>query len=97
MHIRRQAESIDPNTVIETWGNNSPPLNRKAHQSSLAAKQIGNRMSKKDTVMSRSWGAGGMPFSVLYMNLHGSRGNHASKKIFKKDRNRMIHYCIDIW
>ncbi|XP_017764269.1 PREDICTED: uncharacterized protein LOC108553754 [Eufriesea mexicana] len=78
IHSRRQAESIDPNTVIDTWGNNSPPLNRKVHQSTLTAKQIGNRMSKKDVVMSRSWGAGGMPFSVLYMNLHGSRGNQAS-------------------
>ncbi|KAF3423207.1 hypothetical protein E2986_12500 [Frieseomelitta varia] len=67
MNIRREASNLDPNAIIETWDDNS-----------VTTKQIGNRLSKKDAVMSRSWGAGGMPFSVLYMNPHGPRGNHAS-------------------
>ncbi|KOC65819.1 hypothetical protein WH47_10281 [Habropoda laboriosa] len=78
IQIQREASSIDPNIVLETWGDDAPPSGRKVHQSSLATKQIGNRLSKKDVLMSRSWGAGGMPFSVLYMNPHSPRGNHAS-------------------
>lgn len=35
-----------------------------------------NRISKKDVFMSRGWGAGGLPFSVLYMNAHNSRNNN---------------------
>ncbi|CAD1477179.1 unnamed protein product [Heterotrigona itama] len=77
MNIRRDASNLDPNAIIETWDDNSL----------LTTKQIGNRLSKKDAVMSRSWGAGGMPFSVLYMNPHGSRGNHASKEILNKNEN----------
>lgn len=78
--IRREIANIDPNTVLESWSDSSP-LSKKIHQSSPATKEIGNRLSKKDALMSRSWGAGGMPFSVLYMNPHGPRGNHASKRI----------------
>ena len=37
-----------------------------------------NRLSKKDVFTSRGWGAGGMPFSVLYMSPHNSRNNHGS-------------------
>ncbi|XP_012254512.1 uncharacterized protein LOC105685199 [Athalia rosae] len=33
------------------------------------------RISKKDVFMSRGWGAGGMPFSVLYMHPHSQRSN----------------------
>lgn len=29
---------------------------------------VANNMGKKDVFMSRGWGAGGMPFSVLYMH-----------------------------
>ncbi|CAL7949046.1 unnamed protein product [Xylocopa violacea] len=76
--VRREASSIDPTTVIETWNDNSRLPNKKVYQSSLVTKQIGNRLSKKDAVTSRSRGAGGMPFSVLYMNPPGSRGNHGS-------------------
>ena len=67
--IRRDASSdVDPNTIIKSWGDNIPALDRT---------HIGNRLSKKGVLMSRSWGAGGMPFSVLYMSPHGPRGNHA--------------------
>ncbi|XP_076749739.1 uncharacterized protein LOC143422737 [Xylocopa sonorina] len=76
--VRREASSMDPTTVIETWNENPRLVNRKIYQSSLVTKQIGNRLSKKDAVTSRTRGAGGMPFSVLYMNPPGSRGNHAS-------------------
>nr|XP_008191773.1 PREDICTED: uncharacterized protein LOC103312581 [Tribolium castaneum] len=31
-------------------------------------KKFSNRETKKDIFISRGWGAGGMPFSVLYMN-----------------------------
>ncbi|XP_044254432.1 uncharacterized protein LOC123004949 [Tribolium madens] len=31
-------------------------------------KKFTNRETKKDIFISRGWGAGGMPFSVLYMN-----------------------------
>ncbi|KAJ3659083.1 hypothetical protein Zmor_010791 [Zophobas morio] len=31
-------------------------------------KRFSNRETKKDIFISRGWGAGGMPFSVLYMN-----------------------------
>ena len=76
MNTRREASNLDPNAIIETWDDNS-----------LTTKQIGNRLSKKDAVVSRSWGAGGMPFSVLYMNPPGPRGNHASKEILNKNEN----------
>ncbi|XP_006609460.1 uncharacterized protein LOC102676358 [Apis dorsata] len=77
INIQRQASNLDPNTIIETWDDTSAPLN-KFYQTSTFGTKIGNRLSKKDVVMSRSWSAGGMPFSVLYMKSHGSRGNHAS-------------------
>lgn len=75
--IEREASNLDPNTIIETWGDVSAPLN-KFYQTSTFGGKTGNRLSKKDVVMSRSWSAGGMPFSVLYMKPHASRGNHAS-------------------
>ena len=43
-----------------------------------ASSSIPNRLSKKDVFMSRGWGAGGMPFSVLYMSPPSLRGNHNS-------------------
>lgn len=86
--IEREASNLDPNTIIETWDDVSAPLN-KFYQTSTFGGKTGNRLSKKDVVMSRSWSAGGMPFSVLYMKPHASRGNHASKKI-------IICYYVDI-
>lgn len=78
INVRREASSIDPTTVIETWNDDPRLPTKKMYQSSLVTKQTGNRLTKKDAVTSRSRGAGGMPFSVLYMNPPGSRGNHAS-------------------
>ncbi|XP_016838145.1 uncharacterized protein LOC107980717 [Nasonia vitripennis] len=42
-------------------------------QPAAAALPAAGRLSKKDVFMSRGWGAGGMPFSVLYMS---PRANH---------------------
>ncbi|XP_034193230.2 uncharacterized protein LOC117610218 [Osmia lignaria lignaria] len=76
---RRQTSNIDPNTIIESWDDNVPTLEKNS-LSPLAAKRNGNRLSKKDVLMSRGWGAGGMPFSVLYMNPHAPRGNYAGNE-----------------
>lgn len=76
-HIRRQIPNADRNVVLESWNENIP-LSGKRTQSPPAVRQAGGRMTKKDVFVSRSWGAGGMPFSVLYMSPHGPRGNHAS-------------------
>lgn len=88
IHIRRDASNVDPNTIIESWNNNAPTGDRRDQLSSIITKQIGNGISKKDVLMSRSRGAVGMPFSVLYMNPHSLRGNHANKKISSKDHKR---------
>lgn len=37
-------------------------------QQLLENKRTAKKQSKKDVFVSRGWGAGGMPFSVLYMN-----------------------------
>ncbi|XP_076303694.1 uncharacterized protein LOC143221916 [Lasioglossum baleicum] len=78
IHIRREAVNVDPNTIIESWGENAPVIDKRAHTLLQNTKQNRNRLPKKDAVMSRSWGAGGMPFSVLYMNPPSLRGNYAS-------------------
>ncbi|XP_017885265.1 uncharacterized protein LOC108628084 [Ceratina calcarata] len=80
MDIRREAMSLDSNTM-EEWTGDLPVLTKQIHQSPMTNKHGGNRLSKKDGVMSRNWSAGGMPFSVLYMNPHSPRGNHASKEL----------------
>ncbi|KZC04602.1 hypothetical protein WN55_00677 [Dufourea novaeangliae] len=69
---------MDPNTIIESWDDNAPVIEKKTQSSLHNSKQSGNRLLKKDVLMSRSWGAGGMPFSVLYMSPHGIRGKQAS-------------------
>ncbi|XP_011315493.1 uncharacterized protein [Fopius arisanus] len=43
-----------------------------------------NKPVKKDAFNARSWGAGGMPFSVLYMNPHGTRMSHPTPDTPKK-------------
>jgi len=59
-------------------------------------KQIPTRIMKKDAFVPRSWGAGGMPFSVLYMNPHGPRSNHvtatSSSKYQRVDANMSFFY-----
>lgn len=43
-----------------------------------------NRESKKDVFVSRGWGAGGMPFSVLYMNpSHSSKAPATSEGSYR--------------
>ncbi|XP_076631093.1 uncharacterized protein LOC143346663 [Colletes latitarsis] len=74
MQMRREALHGDPNTIIESWNDNDPTVDKRVRSSSTISKKIGNGMSKKDVLMSRSRGAVGMPFSVLYMNQHSHRG-----------------------
>lgn len=76
LHTRRQTPDAEPSTVLQSW-DDVPMLEKKSHSSAPATRHIGNRVTKKDMFVSRSWSAGGMPFSVLYMNPHGPRGNHA--------------------
>lgn len=75
MHVRREASSMDPNTIIESWSDNVPTTDKRVQLSSTVTKKSGSEMSKKD--LARSRGAAGMPFSVLYMNQHGLRNNYA--------------------
>lgn len=62
------------------WNNNNHGTLEKLDYSQRNAQQQqlqSNRLAKKDVFMSRGWGAaGGLPFSVLYMNAHNSRNNH---------------------
>ena len=51
-------QEISADTALETVEETAPP---------------NPRLSKKNAFVSRGWGAGGMPFSVLYMK---SRANH---------------------
>ncbi|XP_039303647.1 uncharacterized protein LOC120357450 [Solenopsis invicta] len=53
-------------------------------------KQMPIKITKKDVFVSRSWRAGGMPFSVLYMNPHTSRSNHAVATTLSKYMLRKI-------
>ncbi|XP_078039672.1 uncharacterized protein LOC144471475 [Augochlora pura] len=78
LHVRREAASVDPNTLIDSWGENVPVIDKRADALLQNTKQAKNKLPKKDIIMSRSWGASGMPFSVLYMSPHSLRTNHAS-------------------
>ncbi|XP_033330376.1 uncharacterized protein LOC117222668 [Megalopta genalis] len=78
IHTRREAASVDPNTIIDSWGESAPVIDKRADALLQNAKQTKNKLPKKDVIMSRSWGAGGMPFSVLYMSPHSLRTNYAS-------------------
>ncbi|XP_012146073.2 uncharacterized protein LOC105663198 isoform X1 [Megachile rotundata] len=75
--VRRQTLNTDPNTIIDSWNDGAATLEKNS-QSYIIAKRNGNKFSKKDALMPRGWSAGGMPFSVLYMNPYGPHGNHAN-------------------
>lgn len=49
--------------------------------------------TKKDMFLSRGWGAGGMPFSVLYMSPHSSKSNieHNFKPIALASRQKELY------
>ncbi|XP_051174413.1 uncharacterized protein LOC127290070 [Leptopilina boulardi] len=81
-YIFEEAEMQEPRTQMirgvnsETWHGTPEKLEypEKSVQSLLPS--FANRITKKDVFMSRGWGAGGLPFSVLYMNAHNSRNNN---------------------
>ncbi|XP_034934906.1 uncharacterized protein [Chelonus insularis] len=64
---------------IEETETRSPPVIRQIDS---------NRLVKKDSFVSRNWGAGGLPFSVLYMNPHGSRSNQPTDPTKQADTKR---------
>ncbi|XP_043256245.1 uncharacterized protein LOC122399552 isoform X1 [Colletes gigas] len=74
MQMRREALHGDPNAIIESWNDDDPTVDKRVRSLSTIAKKIENGTSKKDVLTSRSRGAVGMPFSVLYMNQHSHRG-----------------------
>ncbi|XP_043472268.1 uncharacterized protein LOC122504960 [Leptopilina heterotoma] len=85
-YIFEQAGMQEPRTQM-IRGINSPSWNGTPEKLDFAQRNariaqsvlpttFSNRIAKKDVFMSRGWGAGGLPFSVLYMNAHNSRNNH---------------------
>lgn len=98
---RNNVEDImheDPNFLMQAQrrpniGENVDVLG--VDESSSAIRQITNKpVVKKDVFLSRSWGAGGMPFSVLYMNPHGTRQTHQSSDA-SKQTNESIRKTVD--
>ncbi|XP_057334970.1 uncharacterized protein LOC130673782 [Microplitis mediator] len=55
------------------WENGSIKKFLPEVESAFIPRQITSRSVKRDSILSPSWGAGGLPFSVLYMNSHNSR------------------------
>lgn len=48
-----------------------------------AKRQIPDTEAKKNIFVSRGWGAGGMPFSVLYLSPHSSKAPLYSEPMFR--------------
>ncbi|XP_012526741.1 uncharacterized protein LOC105831278 [Monomorium pharaonis] len=72
--------------VLRSWRDDTlKKPGREIRASSSTNKQMPTKIMKKDVFVSRSWGAGGMPFSVLYMNPHSSRSNHATLTFHRQD------------
>ncbi|XP_014610235.1 PREDICTED: uncharacterized protein LOC106790074 [Polistes canadensis] len=77
LQTRRQITNAGTDSVLQSWKDSAPILESESRPL-LPTKRISNKMIKKDSLLSHGWGAGGMPFSVLYMTPHGSRLNHGS-------------------
>lgn len=74
LQSRRQIANPVSEFMLRSWKNSvSEETGREVRAPLPINKQIPTRITKKDVFMSRGWGAGGMPFSVLYMN---PRSNH---------------------
>ncbi|XP_053595760.1 uncharacterized protein LOC128667958 isoform X2 [Microplitis demolitor] len=60
-------------------------------ESAFIPRQITSRSVKRDSILSPSWGAGGLPFSVLYMNSHNSRVQPTTENtsISRVNKNRI--------
>ncbi|KAK2583286.1 hypothetical protein KPH14_009291 [Odynerus spinipes] len=78
LQTRRQIVDEGTDSVLESWKDGPPILESESRPPSLPTKRVSSKTIKKDSFLSRGWGAGGMPFSVLYMTPHGSRLNHAT-------------------
>lgn len=75
LQSRRQIANPVSEIMLGSWKDSmSEKAGREIRALLPVNKQIPIRTTKKDVFMSRGWGAGGMPFSVLYMN---PRSNHA--------------------
>ncbi|XP_050459748.1 uncharacterized protein LOC126855814 isoform X1 [Cataglyphis hispanica] len=76
LQSRRQVTNPVSEIMLRSWkGSMSEEIGREVRAPlPIINKQIPTKIMKKDVFMSRGWGAGGMPFSVLYMN---PRSNHA--------------------
>ncbi|KAM0737325.1 hypothetical protein ACS0PU_000511 [Formica fusca] len=75
LQSRRQITNPVSEIMLRSWKDSmSEEAGREVRAPLPINKQIPTKIMKKDVFMSRGWGAGGMPFSVLYMN---PRSNHA--------------------
>ena len=75
LQSRRHVASPVSEFMLRSWKDNTLEEPGREIRASLSTnKQMPIKITKKDVFVSRNWGAGGMPFSVLYMN---SRSNHA--------------------
>ncbi|XP_072755813.1 uncharacterized protein [Anoplolepis gracilipes] len=75
LQFRREITNPVSKMMVKSWKDNmSEEMGREIRAALPINKQIPTKIVKKDVFMSRGWGAGGMPFSVLYMN---PRSNHA--------------------
>ncbi|XP_029177462.1 uncharacterized protein LOC114945396 [Nylanderia fulva] len=70
LQSRRQIANPVSELVLKSWKDSMSEAGREIR----APINKQTKITKKDVFMSRGWGAGGMPFSVLYMN---PRSNHA--------------------
>nr|XP_050867143.1 uncharacterized protein LOC127071657 [Vespula vulgaris] len=77
IQTRRQITNVGTDSVLQSWKDNASILESEARPL-LPVKRVPSKTIKKDSFLSHGWGAGGMPFSVLYMTPHGSRLNHAA-------------------
>lgn len=78
IQTRRQITNAGTDSVLQrSWKDGAPILESEARPL-LPVKRVSSKTIKKDSFLSHGWGAGGMPFSVLYMTPHGTRLNHAA-------------------
>ncbi|XP_015122215.1 uncharacterized protein LOC107044716 isoform X2 [Diachasma alloeum] len=77
-------------------GNGKSLVAMDMRTASPVIRQMSNKPVKKDVFMSRSWGAGGMPFSVLYMNTHETRLSHPLTSDTSKTSNESFKKSVDV-
>jgi len=75
LQIQRQTDG-EADSTMDRWKQESAHSLAGVRSPSPVVRHIPPRPVKKDVFMSRSWGPGGLPFSVLYMNPHAARTNN---------------------